>query len=165
MLTALYRAHTPALHSATRVAFSTALQYDRFSVSAQQAPWWVSKIMHQVIVSDLNRTPIVQIITWFTLTASLLAFLTHAAIKFYVFRSLTTESWFVLVSLVSLTPFQALQFPTLTWSSQVFCVAQSAAVSLQAHYGFGTPMASLSDYQIESNLKVSSLRELCVQNY
>ncbi|CAE7000764.1 hypothetical protein P3342_001300 [Pyrenophora teres f. teres] len=91
-------------------------------------------MMIQVIVSDLNRTPIVQIITWFTLATSLLAFFTHAAIKFYVFRSLTTESWFVLVSLV-------------------FCVAQSAAVSLQAHYGFGTPMSSLSDYQIESNLK------------
>ncbi|KAA8616874.1 hypothetical protein A1F94_007522 [Pyrenophora tritici-repentis] len=95
-------------------------------------------MMNQVIVSDLNRTPIVQIITWFTLATSLLAFFTHAAIKFYVFRSLTTESWFVLVSLV-------------------FCVAQSAAVSLQAHYGFGTPMASLSDYQIESNLKASFL--------
>ncbi|EDU50716.1 conserved hypothetical protein [Pyrenophora tritici-repentis Pt-1C-BFP] len=56
-------------------------------------------MMNQVIVSDLNRTPIVQIITWFTLATSLLAFFTHAAIKFYVFRSLTTESWFVLVSL------------------------------------------------------------------
>ncbi|RMZ66778.1 amino acid polyamine transporter I [Pyrenophora seminiperda CCB06] len=90
--------------------------------------------MNQVIVSDRNRTPIVEIVTWFTLATSLLAFFTHAAIKFYVFRSLTTESWFVLVSVV-------------------FCVAQSVAVLFQAHYGFGTPMASLSDYQLESNLK------------
>lgn len=39
---------------------------------------------------------------------------------------------------------------------QVFCVAQSIAVSLQAHYGFGTPIATLDGYQIESNLKVIS---------
>ena len=103
----------PTLHSAIRARFfSTALQYDRlFSISTQQAPGWISKTMYQVIVSDLNRTPIVQIITWFTLTTSLLAFLTHAAIKFYVFRSLTTESWFVLVSLASLTPFPGSSLP------------------------------------------------------
>ncbi|RYN28882.1 hypothetical protein AA0115_g5560 [Alternaria tenuissima] len=90
--------------------------------------------MNQVIISDLNRTPIVQILTWFTLVTSLLAFFTHAGIKFYVFRSLTIESWLVLAALV-------------------FCVAQSIAVSLQAHYGFGTPIATLDGYQIESNLK------------
>lgn len=47
----------------------------------------------------------------------------------------------------------------------MFCVAQSAAVSFQAHYGFGTPIASLSDYQIESNLKVSSIRKQCDPKY
>lgn len=88
----------------------------------------------QVMLSDVNRTPIVQIITWFTLITSLLAFCTHAGIKFYVFRTLTIESWFVLASLV-------------------FCVAQSAAVSLQAHYGFGTPMMALSDHELQSELK------------
>lgn len=55
----------------------------------------------QVIVSEWNRTPIVQIVTWFTLITSLLAFFFHAGIKFYVFRTLTIESWFVLTSLVS----------------------------------------------------------------
>jgi hypothetical protein len=58
-------------------------------------------MVDQVIVTDTNRTPIVQIITWFTLVTSLLAFFTHAGIKFYVFRALTIESWFVLTSLVS----------------------------------------------------------------
>ncbi|KAF1835438.1 hypothetical protein BDW02DRAFT_288673 [Decorospora gaudefroyi] len=91
-------------------------------------------MVNQVILSDSNRTPIVQIVTWFTLVTSLLAFCTHAGIKYYVFRSLTTESWVVLTSLV-------------------FCVAQSAAVSLQAHYGFGKPMASLSEYNVEAALK------------
>jgi hypothetical protein len=58
----------------------------------------------QVILSDTNLTPIVQIVCWFTLVTSLLAFLTHAGIKFYVFRTLTIESWFVLTSLVSFDP-------------------------------------------------------------
>lgn len=64
----------------------------------------MSTTMNQVIISDLNRTPIVQILTWFTLVTSLLAFFTHAGIKFYVFRSLTIESWLVLAALVSPTP-------------------------------------------------------------
>jgi len=54
----------------------------------------------QVILSDWNRTPVVQILTWFTLITSTLAFLFHAGIKFYVFRTLTIETWFVLLSLV-----------------------------------------------------------------
>lgn len=54
----------------------------------------------QVIITDTNRTPIVQIITWLCLVTSLLAFLTHAGIKLYVFRALKIESWCVLVSLV-----------------------------------------------------------------
>lgn len=90
--------------------------------------------MNQIISSELNRTPIVQIVTWFTLVASLLAFCTHAGINFYVFRSLKTETWFVLGSLV-------------------FSIAQSIAVSLQTHYGYGTPMASLSDDKIDSIMK------------
>lgn len=55
----------------------------------------------QVIISETNRTPIIQIVAWLCLVTSLLAFLTHAGIKFYVFRSLRLESWLVLVSLVS----------------------------------------------------------------
>lgn len=58
----------------------------------------------QVIVSDVNRTPIVQILIWFTLVTSVLAFVTHTGIKFYVFRALTMESWLVLLSLVNLAP-------------------------------------------------------------
>ncbi|KAF2133081.1 hypothetical protein P153DRAFT_310072 [Dothidotthia symphoricarpi CBS 119687] len=90
--------------------------------------------MNQVIVSDSNRTPIIQIATWFCLVTSLLAFLTHATIKFYVFRSLKVESGFVLISLV-------------------FCIAQSIAVILQTEHGFGKPMTTLSNYDIQSELK------------
>lgn len=57
--------------------------------------------MNQVILSDQNRTPIIQIVTWFCLATSALAFLTHASIKLYIFRSLRIESGFVLASLVS----------------------------------------------------------------
>lgn len=56
--------------------------------------------MNRVVLSDTNRTPIVQIITYFTLVTSLLAFVTHAGIKLYVFRALRIESWFVLAALV-----------------------------------------------------------------
>jgi hypothetical protein len=45
----------------------------------------------QVVVSETNRTPIVQIITWLALVASALAFLAHASLKLYVSRSLSLE--------------------------------------------------------------------------
>lgn len=56
--------------------------------------------LDQVILSDSNRMPIVQIIIWFCAVTSLLAFVLHAGIKFYVFRALKTESGFLLASLV-----------------------------------------------------------------
>jgi hypothetical protein len=76
----------------------------------------------QVILSDTNRTPIVQIVTWFTLVTSLLAFFTHAGIKFYVFRALTIESWFVLTSLVSSTLFGIFQSFVLTVLARCFAL-------------------------------------------
>ncbi|KAF2278076.1 uncharacterized protein EI97DRAFT_373989 [Westerdykella ornata] len=90
--------------------------------------------LDQVIVSDTNRTPIVQIITWLCLVTSLLAFLTHAGIKFYVFRALKIESWFVLVSLA-------------------FCIAQSIAVIIQCANGYGKPLADLTFGEIQANLQ------------
>jgi hypothetical protein len=44
-----------------------------------------------VIVSDTNRTPIVQIITWLALTTSVLAFFIHAGLKLYISDSLSLE--------------------------------------------------------------------------
>jgi len=123
--------------------------------------------MDQVIVSDLNRTPIVQIVTWLCLVTSLLAFLAHAGIKFYVFRSLRAESGFVLASLVSRNRkiFIGHAHDNLC---QVFCIAQSIAVILQAEHGFGKPLATLSDHDVQSNLKVKSHHlqkgELCGAN-
>lgn len=90
--------------------------------------------MNRVVLSDTNRTPIVQIITYFTLITSVLAFVLHAGIKLYVFRALRIESWFVLVSLI-------------------FCLAQSTAVLLQARYGYGTPMLSLSEGNLQAVFK------------
>jgi hypothetical protein len=56
----------------------------------------------QVFITDVNKTPLIQIITWLALITSVLAFCTHAVIKLYVFRALGLESWLVFVSLVSL---------------------------------------------------------------
>lgn len=61
----------------------------------------MSTTLDQVILSDSNRTPIVQIIVWFCLVTSFLAVVTHAGIKLYVFRSLRAESGFLFASLVS----------------------------------------------------------------
>lgn len=58
--------------------------------------------LDQVILSDSNRTPVVQILIWLCLVTSCLAFITHAGIKLYVFRALRAESGFLLASLVSL---------------------------------------------------------------
>lgn len=91
-------------------------------------------MVKQVVLSDSNRTPIVQILTWLTLVISVLAFLTHASIKLYIFRRLKKENWLVLCSLV-------------------LCIAQSVAVTLQCQHGFGRPMSSLSDEDVQVNLK------------
>lgn len=56
--------------------------------------------MEQVIVSDLNRTPLVQIITWLCLVTSVLAFFIHAGIKIYTSRALSLETVLVFFSLV-----------------------------------------------------------------
>ncbi|KAJ4988311.1 hypothetical protein SVAN01_06246 [Stagonosporopsis vannaccii] len=90
--------------------------------------------LHQVILSDSNRTPIVQIIVWFCLVTSFLAFITHAGIKIYVFRALRAESAFLLASLV-------------------FCIVQSIAALLQCRFGFGKPAAALSSDGVQSSLK------------
>ncbi|KAF3048714.1 hypothetical protein E8E11_009257 [Didymella keratinophila] len=90
--------------------------------------------LDQVILSDSNRTPIVQILIWFCLVASFLAFITHAGIKLYVFRALRAESGFLLASLI-------------------FCITQSAAALIQCGYGFGKPSATLSSDDVQSSLK------------
>ncbi|KAH6629134.1 hypothetical protein C7974DRAFT_433825 [Boeremia exigua] len=94
----------------------------------------MSPHLDQVIVSDSNRTPIVQIIIWFTLVTSFLAFVTHAGIKLYVFRALRAESAFLLASLI-------------------FCIVQSIAALVQCAYGFGKPAATLSSDDIQSSFK------------
>ncbi|KAF3042759.1 hypothetical protein E8E12_010021 [Didymella heteroderae] len=90
--------------------------------------------LDQVILSDSNRTPIVQILIWFCLVTSFLAFVTHAGIKLYVFRALRAESGFLLASLV-------------------FCITQSVVALVQCGYGFGKPSATLSSDDIQSSLK------------
>ena len=57
--------------------------------------------LHQVIISDSNRTPIIQIVVWFCLATAFLALVTHAGIKLFVFRAVKAESVLLLVSLVS----------------------------------------------------------------
>jgi hypothetical protein len=56
--------------------------------------------MDQIVVSDSNRTPVVQIVTWLCLVVSILAFFTHAGIKLYASRSLGVETILVFLSLV-----------------------------------------------------------------
>lgn len=45
----------------------------------------------QATVSDRNRTPIIQIITWIALAISVLVFLAHAGLRLYVSESLNLE--------------------------------------------------------------------------
>ena len=61
----------------------------------------MSKQLHQVIISDSNRTPIIQVVVWFCLVTAFLALVTHAGIKLFVFRAVKAESVLLLVSLVS----------------------------------------------------------------
>ncbi|KAF2443911.1 hypothetical protein P171DRAFT_432011 [Karstenula rhodostoma CBS 690.94] len=88
----------------------------------------------QVVVSASNRTPVVQIATWFGLVVSVLAFFSHAGVKVYISRSLTVETGFVFLALL-------------------FGSAQAIAVSLQASNGFGKPSSSLDNEQLQIVLK------------
>lgn len=81
--------------------------------------------LQQTVVTDTNLTPIVQIITWLTLTASVAIFLAHAGIYLYITRALSLEICAV-------------------FTAVVFSAGQSIAVSVQAADGFGKPFLSLS---------------------
>jgi hypothetical protein len=56
--------------------------------------------MDQIIASDTNRTPVVQIVTWLCVATSVLAFFTNVGIKIYTSRSLSSESGLLFLSLV-----------------------------------------------------------------
>jgi hypothetical protein len=56
----------------------------------------------QTIVSDTNRTPVVQIITWMALVISALAVTTHAGITYYTSRAVKLDTYLVVLSLVGL---------------------------------------------------------------
>ena len=58
------------------------------------------EVMDQILVSDSNRTPLVQIVTWLCVVTSVLAFFTNVGIKIYISRSLSAESGLVFTSLV-----------------------------------------------------------------
>ncbi|KAL5410030.1 hypothetical protein PMIN04_010799 [Paraphaeosphaeria minitans] len=92
------------------------------------------KMADQVVVSASNRTPVVQIVTWFCLVVSVLAFFSHAGVKIYISRSLTVETGFVFLALF-------------------FGSAQSITVSLQASNGFGKPTTSLNNERSQAIMK------------
>lgn len=106
---------------------------------------------NQVIVSDTNRTPIVQIITWIALATSVLAFFAHAGLKLYVSKSLSLE---IAAGFLALVSSISKKWRAENNNSQIFCAAQSIAVSLQAANGFGKPLDSLSPETVQSQFKV-----------
>lgn len=57
--------------------------------------------MAQIIITDENLTPVIQILTWFLLIASTLAVLARTATKVVVTRGVNAEDTLVFGSLVS----------------------------------------------------------------
>jgi hypothetical protein len=57
--------------------------------------------MDQVVITDQNLTPVIQILTWFLVIASGLAVLARTATKIVVSRGLNAEDFLVFGSLVS----------------------------------------------------------------
>jgi hypothetical protein len=94
----------------------------------------------QTIVSDTNRTPVVQIITWMALVISALAVITHAGITYYTSRAVKLDTYLVVLSLVCFVVSagwsilthvfrcSALRSPALYW-----CRHRTASGSLQIH--------------------------------
>ncbi|KAL5381018.1 hypothetical protein PMIN06_009844 [Paraphaeosphaeria minitans] len=103
------------------------------------------KMADQVVVSASNRTPVVQIVTWFCLVVSVLAFVSHAGVKIYISRSLTVETGFVFLALF-------------------FGSAQSITVSLQASNGFGKPTTSLNNERSQAIMKLQWWDSITILN-
>lgn len=105
-----------------------------------------------VIVSDTNLTPVVQIITWMALATSVLAFSAHTGLKLYISNSLSLEITIGFFALVS----SSCGNGDRNNNSQLFCAAQSLAVSIQTANGFGKPLNSLSRDTVQSQFKVEA---------
>ena len=103
-------------------------------------------------VTETNKTPLIQVITWFLLASAVVCTLFRAYTKWAVIRFIGLDDLFVSLSLVCSTI--AADFSSLL--SQVFLIGESVAVTIQTTSGYGKSMAVLSRAQVNTVLQVRS---------
>ncbi|KKA20062.1 hypothetical protein T310_5940 [Rasamsonia emersonii CBS 393.64] len=86
------------------------------------------------IVAADNRTPIVNVLTWFLLTAAVLSVITRLGTKYFIRGRLSPDDYIICVSLL-------------------FCALQSICVSVATGNRYGQPIDRMSADQINAVLK------------
>ncbi|KAL1983175.1 hypothetical protein VTN96DRAFT_425 [Rasamsonia emersonii] len=93
------------------------------------------------IVAADNRTPIVNVLTWFLLTAAVLSVITRLGTKYFIRGRLSPDDYIICVSLL-------------------FCALQSICVSVATGNRYGQPIDRMSADQINAVLKSSYAADL-----
>ncbi|OAQ64781.1 hypothetical protein VFPPC_06008 [Pochonia chlamydosporia 170] len=98
----------------------------------------------QVEITDSNKSPLIQILSWFFLVVAILAALARSGTKLHMVKTLKLDDWLA-VAATSSNP-----DPTLI---QVVAVAQFISSVAQAGSGLGQHKDALTEQQISSILK------------
>ncbi|CAG8960222.1 hypothetical protein HYFRA_00012740 [Hymenoscyphus fraxineus] len=88
----------------------------------------------QLVITDTNKSPLVQIIVWLLLSTSVLTVLVRIATKTLYVRKIEADDILILVAVI-------------------LAIGQSIAVLVSTNYGFGQQINTLHDSQIEALTK------------
>lgn len=86
------------------------------------------------ILASNNYGPVVNVLTWLLMVATMLTVFTRTAMKWAVARRANLDDAVILVA-------------------TAFCIAESIAISMEVHYGLGQHIVRLTASQRESLLK------------
>lgn len=101
-----------------------------------------------------SRTAAVDVLTWFLLVAAILSVLIRLGTKCWIFRKLTRDDYLSILSLVGVS-LSRNGLTQITLVVQVFCAAQSIALSMATANGYGRHFENLTGEQVDSMMKVS----------
>ena len=99
----------------------------------------VVKAMAQVLITEDNLTPLIEIITWFFFVVAIFGILMRGVSKTFIIHRVGVDDALIFISLVSRTPI----FPMIANAKgsfqKLFAVGQTIAITVSAHNGLGKP--------------------------
>ena len=100
--------------------------------------------MAQVLITDDNLTPLIEIITWFFFVVAIFGILMRGVSKTFIIHRVGVDDALIFIALVG----QTLMFPTISNAKgpfpKLFTIGQTTAIIVSAHNGLGKP-TSLSN--------------------